>query len=539
MQPPQMGRLSPGGPPACLKNRVGRGAVAQPGRLPGRMSRTLSSFYNAGWLGEMLRSGLLPKVQTDNLFVERATEPEAFDHKICGRFMAGSCVSTSVRKARLLQDIGAWPLTPELICPHVTWSLRRIARFLEDTEDKTGRLPCEISPSRGRFRRFHARLLGNFDRTPRRPHRRWLERIPENTARDLLQSLARRAEKLQAATGIRSIQDRQPPAFRRGVPAPDGIRSGAGNAGILAADGKLYTPCGPPTATRDASKCYPAEPGAGGNSRPRREPPRAASAHIRRKPGILTWPESKPEASRIKEEDKRQKIEGSVIHDQRSNSSLQSTAYSLQPSCFQGIRFAKQRGWSIGVVGAILTLPAFGDIPDKRQRRFFSAAGLTDIPAGLDRNGARTRAAGPELKVARDARNTGLAGPIPERRKDKGHRDAAPARRGLPPAEPGKPGKALRSWNNAQELPRRGLNTPAPLAFLTRQKSAKAPAIMYARRFPTHGRRAKLSRHSVPEERNFRDTPRKNGMKRSRLSCRKCTDAACFSTSPPETCCCE
>ncbi len=45
-------------------------------------------IYNIGLLAFAKRAGMLPEVHTDNLFAERATEPEAYDHKILGRRLA-------------------------------------------------------------------------------------------------------------------------------------------------------------------------------------------------------------------------------------------------------------------------------------------------------------------------------------------------------------------------------------------------------------------------------------------------------------------
>ncbi|MCX6992834.1 MAG: hypothetical protein NT011_06790 [Kiritimatiellaeota bacterium] len=55
-------------------------------RIAGPNVTDFEPLYNAGWLGEMRRTGVLPSVHTDNLFVERATEPEAFDS--CSRILA-------------------------------------------------------------------------------------------------------------------------------------------------------------------------------------------------------------------------------------------------------------------------------------------------------------------------------------------------------------------------------------------------------------------------------------------------------------------
>ncbi|MFH1970406.1 MAG: hypothetical protein ABIJ53_08835 [Verrucomicrobiota bacterium] len=120
--------------------------------------------YNAGWLGELRRAGVLPSVHTDNLFVERATEPEAFDHKIAGQRLASLFRFNLVRKAQLLQDIGAWAGVPTLMCAHVTWSLRRIARFLEDVEEKQAdylaRYACLAAASGALARVYWGPLIG-------------------------------------------------------------------------------------------------------------------------------------------------------------------------------------------------------------------------------------------------------------------------------------------------------------------------------------------------------------------------------------------
>lgn len=120
--------------------------------------------YNIGWLAEFKRQGIMPAAHTDNLFVERATEPEAFDHKILGRTCAGLLRYDLVRKARLLRNIGAWFGVPTLICPHVAWSLRRIGRFLEDTEQKQAdylvRYLCLAAASGALTRVYWGPLIG-------------------------------------------------------------------------------------------------------------------------------------------------------------------------------------------------------------------------------------------------------------------------------------------------------------------------------------------------------------------------------------------
>ncbi len=92
--------------------------------------------YNFLLLDRLRRLGCPPEAHTDNLFVERATEPENFDHKILGYRAAGWLRCNLIRKARLLQAIGAVNAAPVFICAHTAWSLRRIARFLDYIEEK-------------------------------------------------------------------------------------------------------------------------------------------------------------------------------------------------------------------------------------------------------------------------------------------------------------------------------------------------------------------------------------------------------------------
>lgn len=92
--------------------------------------------YNIALLSAMKRKHILPAVHTDNLFVERAVEPESYDHKIAGKTLAATFGFNMVRKARMLNDIALAFDVQRTICPHVSWSLRRIARLLDDSEEK-------------------------------------------------------------------------------------------------------------------------------------------------------------------------------------------------------------------------------------------------------------------------------------------------------------------------------------------------------------------------------------------------------------------
>ena len=93
-------------------------------------------FYNIALLNEMKRNGILPAAHTDNLFVERAVEPEAYDPKIAGKKLANTFRFNLVRKARTLNEIALAFDVRKTICSHVSWSLRRIYRLLENTVEK-------------------------------------------------------------------------------------------------------------------------------------------------------------------------------------------------------------------------------------------------------------------------------------------------------------------------------------------------------------------------------------------------------------------
>ncbi len=92
--------------------------------------------YNVGLLSAMQKRDLLPDAHTDNLFAERATEPETFDHKILGYALAPLVKFNLMKKARLLQMIAAHFGVNRNFSTHVAWSARRIRRVLVDVDEK-------------------------------------------------------------------------------------------------------------------------------------------------------------------------------------------------------------------------------------------------------------------------------------------------------------------------------------------------------------------------------------------------------------------
>jgi hypothetical protein len=121
-------------------------------------------FYNISILHRLRRSGRLPAIHTNNLFVERATEPEAFDHKLLGRTLAPLLKFHTIRKATFLGAIGRWAGVSRTFSMHVSWSLRRIYRALEDVEEQQAdyvtRYCCLAAISGGLDRIYWGPLIG-------------------------------------------------------------------------------------------------------------------------------------------------------------------------------------------------------------------------------------------------------------------------------------------------------------------------------------------------------------------------------------------
>lgn len=92
--------------------------------------------YNIGILSLLRARGQLPDIVTDNLFSERSTEPERYDHKILGHFFASYLKYNLIKKARLLKKITTDYGVSQLESPAAFWTLPRIARLLPDTEQK-------------------------------------------------------------------------------------------------------------------------------------------------------------------------------------------------------------------------------------------------------------------------------------------------------------------------------------------------------------------------------------------------------------------
>jgi len=105
-------------------------------RIAGPSITDFEPVWNAGLLSLLAARGLLPDIHTDNLFSERCTEPERFDHKILGHRLASLHKFNLIKKARLLARLGADYGVPRLVSPAAFWTLPRIERVLPDSEQK-------------------------------------------------------------------------------------------------------------------------------------------------------------------------------------------------------------------------------------------------------------------------------------------------------------------------------------------------------------------------------------------------------------------
>ncbi|MGB0743775.1 MAG: lipopolysaccharide kinase InaA family protein [Opitutales bacterium] len=92
--------------------------------------------YNAGLLGMMRVRGLLPHIQSNNLFAERAIEPELSDRKILGERLKGLHGFDLVKKAHFIQSIGELNGVPRAWSTSAFWTLPRIKRVLTNSEEK-------------------------------------------------------------------------------------------------------------------------------------------------------------------------------------------------------------------------------------------------------------------------------------------------------------------------------------------------------------------------------------------------------------------
>lgn len=93
-------------------------------------------FYTFSVLEELGEMAMLPDIHTNNLFCERVTEPERYDHRILGFQWATRLKVNLVKKARLLGKAGDNNGVARFVSPAAFWTLPRIERLLAEKEQK-------------------------------------------------------------------------------------------------------------------------------------------------------------------------------------------------------------------------------------------------------------------------------------------------------------------------------------------------------------------------------------------------------------------
>lgn len=97
-------------------------------RLVGPNVSDFEPLYNASYLGLLRRLGVSPAMHSDNLFVERVVEPEAYDHRVLGWLARGPLKLNLIKKARILQALGRNAGVNELLCTYTCWTIKRLQR---------------------------------------------------------------------------------------------------------------------------------------------------------------------------------------------------------------------------------------------------------------------------------------------------------------------------------------------------------------------------------------------------------------------------
>ena len=93
-------------------------------------------LYNVGLLNAMGKLHSVPNIHTNNLFVERVVEPEAYDHRVAGRTAARWLQLNLVKKARILANISGRNQVPRTYCTYTCWSRKRLSRWSAAPERK-------------------------------------------------------------------------------------------------------------------------------------------------------------------------------------------------------------------------------------------------------------------------------------------------------------------------------------------------------------------------------------------------------------------
>jgi Lipopolysaccharide kinase (Kdo/WaaP) family len=104
--------------------------------LVGPNVQDFEPLYNISFLKIFKQKNQLPDIHSNNLFAERTVEPERYDHRIFKYSWATFFKVNLIKKARILQKIGADFGVPHLVSSTAFWAMFRIGRILPDTGQK-------------------------------------------------------------------------------------------------------------------------------------------------------------------------------------------------------------------------------------------------------------------------------------------------------------------------------------------------------------------------------------------------------------------
>ncbi|XOV84022.1 MAG: lipopolysaccharide kinase InaA family protein [bacterium] len=93
-------------------------------------------IYNVGFLSAMGKIHSVPDIHTNNLFVERVVEPEAFDHRVAGKFATRLLNLNLIKKAQILKAISHQHGIKKTYCTYTCWSRKRLTRWSATPEKK-------------------------------------------------------------------------------------------------------------------------------------------------------------------------------------------------------------------------------------------------------------------------------------------------------------------------------------------------------------------------------------------------------------------
>lgn len=92
--------------------------------------------YTILFLDALKNAHCLPDIYTNNLFAERSTEPERYDHKVLGPRFANLLKFNLLKKAQLLKNLAGQYAIKDFISPSSFWTLPRIERYTKFSEQK-------------------------------------------------------------------------------------------------------------------------------------------------------------------------------------------------------------------------------------------------------------------------------------------------------------------------------------------------------------------------------------------------------------------